>query len=347
MPHFLNRVTMNTSFVVARRRFGTGALAFLISAIISLTFATSAQAAVVPKVPLATTAYYSVLAGSTVTNTGDSVLDESVGLSPGTSITGFPPGLVNAPGVIRAADATALQAKNDLTTAYVNAQGRSVDATTPADLVGQVLQPGVYSTSGKGALLLNGVLTLDGNGDASSVFIIQTDSTLDTGTGSVVSLINEATACNVFWAIGSSATLGTGSTFVGNILAQESISLSDSVTVNGRALAQTGAVTLINDTFTTPTCDISVAATTTTTTTPVTTTTTKATSPSTSKKSASTSGKASGTSGQTATDLTSITGAPTTGAIPFDRARFSWTMMLFGVVYGALRILGRRITFVK
>lgn len=330
---------MKISPTVARQRTSVVTIVVALVVTLSLSFVSTAQAAVHPKVELATTAYYSVLAGSTVTNTGNSVLDESVGLSPGTSVTGFPPGIVNAPGVIRAADATALQAKTDLGLAYVDAQGRSVDATTPADLVGQILAPGIYSASGKGALLLNGVLTLDGEGDPTSVFIIQTDSSLTTGTGSVVALINGATECNVFWAIGSSATLGTGSTFVGNLLAQESISLEDSVTVHGRALARTGGVTLINDTFITPTCDIAVPPTTTTTTTSA-SSTAGSTSSGTTKKS-STSGKASGTASQTATDLTGITGAPTTGATPINTTNAPWIVYSLGGLYVGLRLLQR------
>lgn len=219
-------------------------------------FSSVAQASIVPTVPLASTANYAVLGGSTVTNTGNSVLNGSLGLSPGTSITGFPPGIVNAPGTTNKTNAVALQAQNDLTTAYVNAAGRSVDATVAANLANQNLQAGVYSASGKGALLLSGPLTLDGAGNPNSVFIFQTNSTLTTGSGSRVTLINGAQECNVFWQIGSSATLGSGSVFVGNILALASITVNNSVTVHGRALARTAAVTLDNDVFTRPKCDL-------------------------------------------------------------------------------------------
>jgi hypothetical protein len=234
----------------------------------------SADAALVPTVPLGTAANYSVLGGQTVTNTGPSVLAGSVGLSPGTSITGFPPGLVTPPATIAAADAVTLQAQTDLTAAYVDAAGRPLDATETADLGGLTLQGGVYAGPSKGALSLTGPLVLDGAGDPTTVFIFQTDSTLTTASASTVTLINGAQECNVFWQVGSSATLGTGSVFAGNILALTSITVTTGVTVHGRALARNGAVTLDSDVFTLPTCAASAAVPTTTTTaaTPVATT---------------------------------------------------------------------------
>lgn len=259
-------VFMTTTRFVATR----GAVAILTALI--MTMATllltggSADAAIVPTVPLGTSTNYAVLGASTVTNTGNSTLDGSLGLWPGTSITGFPPGLVLPPGTTDTTNAAAQQAQSDLTAAYVNAAGRPVDATTTADLVNLNLQPGVYSGPGKSALSLSGPLVLDGAGDLSSVFIFQTDSTLITGSGSTVTLINGAQACNVFWQVGSSATLGSGSVFTGNILALTSVTVDNSVTVHGRALARNGAVTLDNDTFTRPTCAQPTPATTTTTT---------------------------------------------------------------------------------
>jgi hypothetical protein len=213
-----------------------------------------ATAAIAPTVPLATSANYAVLGASTVTNTGDSTLDGSLGLSPGTSITGFPPGLVLQPGKTDRTNAAAGQAQSDLTAAYVNAAGRPLHATTTAELANLKLGAGVYAGPSKSALRLNGPLVLDGAGDRTSVFIFQTDSTLITGSGSTVTLINGAQECNVFWQVGSSATLGTGSVFTGNILALTSITVTNSVTVHGRALARNGAVTLDNDTFTKPSC---------------------------------------------------------------------------------------------
>ena len=229
-------------------------------------FGGTAEAAIVATVPLATSANYAVLGASTVTNTGNSTLDGSLGLWPGTSITGFPPGLVLPPGTTDTTNAAAQQAQSDLTAAYVNAAGRPVNATTTADLVNLNLQPGVYSGPGKSPLSLSGPLVLDGAGDLSSVFIFQTDSTLITGSGSTVTLINGAQECNVFWQVGSSATLGSGSVFTGNILALTSVTVNNGVTVHGRGLARNGAVTLNNDTFTRPTCAQSTPGATTTTT---------------------------------------------------------------------------------
>lgn len=228
-----------------------------------LLIASVATAAIVPTVPLATAANYSVLGASTVTNTGNSVLNRSLGLSPGTSVTGFPPGQVVPPAVIDIANGAALQAQTDLTAAYVNAAGRSLNASTTAELGGITLVGGVYAGPSKAPLTLTGTLTLDGAGDPNSVFIFQTDSTLITASGSTVALINGAQECNVFWQVGSSATLGTNSVFVGNILALTSITVTTGVTIRGRALARNGAVTLDTDTFTVPTCASSIPTTTT------------------------------------------------------------------------------------
>ena len=179
-----------------------------------------ASAAIVPTVLLGTSANYAVLGGSTVTNTGNSILNGSLGLSPGTSITGFPPGIVVPPGTTDNANGAAAQAQVDLTAVYVDAAGRPLNATTTADLGNLILVGGVYAGPAKGALSLTGPLTLDGAGDPNSVFIFQTNSTLTTASASTVTLINGAQECNVFWQVGSSATLGTGSVFAGNILAR-------------------------------------------------------------------------------------------------------------------------------
>lgn len=230
-----------------------------------LTVSPTAQAAIVPTVPLATAADYSVLGGQTVTNTGPSTLNASLGVNPGTAAPGFPPGIVNAPGTIELANAVALQAQSDLTVAYDNAAGRPLTGPeTTVDLVGQTLQGGVYASFGKGPLQLSGELVLDAAGDPNTVFIFQTNSTLTTGSGSAITLINGAQACNVFWQVGSSATLGTGSNFVGNILALTSISVLTNVTVQGRALARNAAVTLDSDTFIAPSCNLSAPVVTTT-----------------------------------------------------------------------------------
>ncbi len=256
-----------------RQRLACGgtALVAILAATSLLVGSGVAAAAIVPTVPMGTADDYSVLAGTTVTNTGATVLNQSLGLSPGTDITGFPPGIVNPPGVVEQTTPAAAAAQLDLTAAYIDAAARPLNETVTSDLTGLTLVGGVYAGPSKSPLTLNGNLTLDGAGDPNSVFIFQTDSTLITGSGSTVTLINGAQQCNVFWQVGSSATLGTGSTFVGTILALTSIAVTTGVTVHGRALARNGEVTLDNDTFNAPTCDLTAP--TTTTTTPATTTT--------------------------------------------------------------------------
>jgi uncharacterized membrane protein YgcG len=212
----------------------------------------SPASAAQPGVGLGTATSYAVLAGSGVSNTGSSVISGDVGTSPNNAVVGFPPGLVNN-GVIHAADAQALQAKNDLVTGYNDAAGRlpRVDKTGQ-DLGGQTLLPGVYNAST--AMALTGTVTLDGLGDPAAVFIFQAGSTLDTATNSTVSLIGAALPCNVFWQVGSSATLGTNSVFVGSILALTSITATTGATIQGRLLARNGAVTLDTNTITRPAC---------------------------------------------------------------------------------------------
>ncbi|MEK7109283.1 MAG: ice-binding family protein [Patescibacteria group bacterium] len=202
-------------------------------------------------VNLGTAGSFAVLGGSTVTNTGPTVVNGDLGLSPGTSVTGFPPGIVN--GVQHVTDAMAAQAQADLVTAYDAAAGQSTGVTTiSGDLGGQTLAPGLYKSSS--ALGLTGTVTLDGQGSPDAVFIFQISSALTTASASRVALINGAQACNVFWQIGSSATLGTNSTFVGNILALSSITVNTGASVAGRVLARNGAVTLDTSPINRPTC---------------------------------------------------------------------------------------------
>jgi Ice-binding-like len=322
-----------------RRRLGALLTAFTMVAAIVFLFGSTANAAIVPTVPLATTQPYAVLGGTTVTNTGPSVLNGSLGLWPGTSNTGFPPGIVVPPGVRDLTNARAHQAKLDLTAAYVNAAGRPIDGTTTADLANLHLQAGVYAGPSKGALALNGPLVLDGAGNANSVFIFQTNSSLITGSSSTVTLINGAQECNVFWQVGSSATLGTGSVFRGNILALSSITVTTGVTVHGRALARNGAVTLDTDVFVRPTCAG---------TTPVTPTTTTA-GTGTGGTATPAAGTATGTgtgTGTTSTGLTSstagpgvpgVSGPPRTGGAALRVAGFPWATVLYGFGFvGAL-----------
>jgi serine protease AprX len=201
---------------------------------------------------LGTAESFAVLAGATVTNTGPSTINGNLGLSPGTAVTGFGPGMVS--GTTQVADTIALKAQSDLTIAYDDAAARAPAVAAPADLGGLTLTPGVYENAS--SFGLTGALTLDAQGDPNAVFVLQAGSTLTTGSASQVKLVNGAQACNVFWKVGSSATLGTGTVLAGNILALTSISISDGVTLQGRALARNGAVTLINDTITAAHCAI-------------------------------------------------------------------------------------------
>ncbi len=215
----------------------------------------TAQAAdITISVKIGSASAYSVLAASTVTNTGPTTLARSLGLWPGTSITGFPPGVVAATGNTDIANATAQQAQADLTGGYNDGAGRALTGTVPADLGGQVLRSGVYAAEGKGPLSLSGTLVLDAHGNTDAVFIFQTDSTLTTASSSVVQLTGGAQACRVHWIVGSSATLGTGSQFVGTIIALASITVTTGASVRGRALARNGAVTLDSNVFTPASC---------------------------------------------------------------------------------------------
>jgi LPXTG-motif cell wall-anchored protein len=211
-------------------------------------------------VDLGTATNFAVLAGTTVTNTGSSIISGDLGVSPGSAIVGFPPGVVTE-GVIHAADAVALQAQADVTTAFNDAAGRAATSVIAADLGGQTLVSGVYSG---GALGLTGTLTLDAQGDPNAVFIFQAASTLITASTSNINLINGADACNVFWQVGSSATLGTNSVFNGTILALTSITAESGATIEGRLLARNGAVTLADNQVSVAICPAAVPPTTTT-----------------------------------------------------------------------------------
>ncbi|HLW89418.1 MAG TPA: ice-binding family protein [Terriglobales bacterium] len=193
---------------------------------------------------------FSVLAGTTVTNTGSTVVSGDVGVCPGTAVTGFPPGSTG--GTIHLADGAASLAQATLTAAYIDAAGRAGGTSVAGDLVGQTLTAGVYTSTS--SLAESGDLTLDAQGNPSAVFIFQIASTLTTGSGSHIVLANGAKACNVFWQVGSSATLGTNSVFNGNIMALTSISIATGVNLQGRALARNGAVTLDTDVITGCTC---------------------------------------------------------------------------------------------
>jgi hypothetical protein len=187
---------------------------------------------------LASAASYAILAGTRVTNTGPSVISGNLGVSPGSAVTGFPPGTV-INGTIQAATPAAATAQTDLTAAYNNAAAQDCDHNlTGMDLGGKTLTPGAYCFSSSAQL--TGDLRLSGAG----VYIFQIGSTLVTAPGARVLLINGASACSVFWQVGSSATLDTTTTFAGTIMALTSIGLKTGASIQGRALARNGAVTL-------------------------------------------------------------------------------------------------------
>jgi MYXO-CTERM domain-containing protein len=190
---------------------------------------------------LGTAQSFAVLGGSTVTNTGPSVLTGDLGVSPGAAITGFPPG--TATGTIHTADAAALQAQNDVTTQYNALASAACTADlTGQDLGGLTLTSGVYCFSSSAQL--TGPLTLNAQGNAAATFVFKVGSALTTASGSSVSLINGGNPCGVAWQIGSSATLGTTTSFIGNLIALTSITLNTGANIIGRALARNGAVTL-------------------------------------------------------------------------------------------------------
>ena len=187
---------------------------------------------------LASAGNFAVLAGTTVTNTGPSWITGEVGVAPGSAVTGFPPG---TSGPQHKGDSVAITAQTDLTAAYTNAAAQPCPGTnnfSGVNLGGKNLVPGVYCQTT--APTLTGTLTLNGSG----IYIFQIGSTLVTASGARVVLIGGAQPCEVFWQVGSSATIATSTTFIGNIMALTSIAMQTGATLNGRALARNGAVTL-------------------------------------------------------------------------------------------------------
>jgi hypothetical protein len=202
-------------------------------------------------VALGGAAAFAVLAGSTVTNTGLTIVTGDLGLSPGTAVTGFGPGTVV--GTQHAGDPTAAQAEADLTTAYNDAAGRTLCPISVAgNLGGQTLMPGLYKSTSS-LEISSGDLTLDAQGNANAVFIFQMASTLTTSSGRQVILAGGAKSANVFWQVGSSATLGSTSSFQGTVMANQAIALSTGATLNGRALARVAAVTMDTNAIIRPT----------------------------------------------------------------------------------------------
>ena len=207
------------------------------------------QTTVQVTVPMGSTSNFALLAGSTITNTGATTVTGDIGLSPGSSVGGFPPGILN--GTMYINNATASQAKTDLTTAYNNAASRTTTdmVTLSGNIGGLTLTPGLYKSTSSLALS-SGNLTFDAKGNASAIFIIQIASALTVTSGRQVILAGGALASNIFWQVGSSATFGTTSVFEGTIMAMQSITFDTGATLDGKALASTGGVTMAGNTIT-------------------------------------------------------------------------------------------------
>jgi hypothetical protein len=245
---YLDEVSQKAAFKMRRSEMGSKIL--ILSAITAFA---CIPAQVRADITLGTAGNFSVLAGSTVSNTGPSVIDGGdVGVSPGSAITGFPPGIVVPPFTFHAGDAVALQAQNDLTIAYNAASALApTQVLTGQNLGGLTLLPGVYffATSAQ----LTGTLTLNNLGNPNAQFVFQIGSTLTTASNSSIVTINGGSlpGCDVFWQVGSSATLGTSTAFEGHMLALTSITLTTGATIlDGSALARNGAVTLDTNSIT-------------------------------------------------------------------------------------------------
>src|SRR5680860_1009831 len=288
----------------------------LLTLVVAVLLAVPAPAlAAQPTVNLGTTSSFAVLAGSTITNTGPTTISGDaggdVGLYPGTSFPGRAD--VTLSGTVHLADSVARVAKDDLVTAYDDAAGRTPVTTIPTELGGTTLTAGVYD-SASGTFQIAGTLTLNAQGDPNAVFIFKTASTLVTASNSSVNLINGARYCRIFWKVGSSATLGTNSHFVGHIFALTSITANTGATVQGQLLARNGAVTLDTNTITNGICaTVTTTSSTTSTTSPGSTSSTTSTTGSTSTTSTTSPGSTSSTTSTTgSSSTTSTTGSTST-----------------------------------
>lgn len=206
------------------------------------------QTTIQTSVSLAGSSNLAILAGSAISNTGATIITGDMGLSPGTSVGGFPPGILN--GTLHINDAIANQAKLDLTAAYNDAAGRtSTDIVTlSGNIGGLTLTPGLYKSTSTLAIS-SGDLTFDAKGNPNAVFIIQIASSLTTTSGRKVILSGGALASRIFWQVGSSATFGTTSVFKGTVLAMQSITFNTGASIDGKALARTGAVIMAGNTI--------------------------------------------------------------------------------------------------
>jgi len=205
------------------------------------------QTTIQSNVSMASLSTYAVLAGSAITSTGATSITGDLGLSPGTSVGGFPPGILV--GTKHVNDVSSTQAKLDLTAAYNDLAGRTATdiVTLSGNIGGLTLTPGLYKSTSTLAVS-SGDLTFDAKGNANAIFIIQIASSLTATSGRKVFLSGSAQAKNIFWQVGSSATFGTTSAFKGNILAMQSITFATGATLDGKALARTAGVTMAGNT---------------------------------------------------------------------------------------------------
>lgn len=269
---------------------------------------------------LGTAQSFVAMGGSTLTNTGSSTINGDLGVWPGLAYTGFPPGAVTPPYAIHDGDAIAQQAQNDITTAFNALSQPVVSDLTGQDLGILTLTPGVYSFSSSAQL--TGTLTLDAGGDPNAVFIFLIGSTLTTASGSSVNIINSGSACNLFWQVGSSATLGTTTAFQGTIIALQSITLNTGASIiPGRALARNGALTLDTNTINGTICTTPPA--------PVSTPT--STQPAVDQP--------------TETPIQFVPGLPGTGGAPIRNDHFPWSLLFAGSFGALMVVLGVRMYY--
>jgi hypothetical protein len=256
------------------RKISITSTAIIVAAFAGINIVPAISSALSPKVVQGTTSSYVILAATTITNTGATTIGgtagSNVGLSPGTSYTVTGSVTRSGTGTDEITTTAASIAQDDLVAAYNEISSLTPTQLAAADLAGQTITPGTYANVG-GTFENSGTLTLNAQGDPNAVFIFQADSTVITSPNSTMVLTNGAQACNVYWRVGSSATIGVNSTFIGRIYALTSITANTGATIQGQLLARNGAVTLDSNTITN---DLCTTAGTTTTTTPGSATTT-------------------------------------------------------------------------
>lgn len=247
-----SNLALNTTYTATITTGAQDLMANALAVDATWSFTTATAACQTSQVPLGSAATFDVLAGTTVTNTGPTVITGgNLGLSPGSAVTGFPPGALTLPAVMQVTDPAAAQGQLDLTTAYIYTAGLPGGMSLPGEMSGLTFAPGLYKTS-SAVKLSAGNVTLDAQGNVNAVFIFQVGSTLTTIGSTQVVLAGGAQAKNVFWQVSSSATLGTNSIFQGTIMALQSITLDTGATLNGRALARNAEVALDSNPITAP-----------------------------------------------------------------------------------------------